>query len=189
MVESTAYFEAYRHILNRLQKIEEDPPLFKSYIVDCIPLESIPPPSYLMVKKLDKDDTCFDFSALDCSHSVNILDSHTWPHHEEVSLDKSQLAAVQMALTQEVSVIQGPPGTGKTYIGLKIVEILLQNKAKWDSSLKSPILIVYYTNHALDQFLEGILNFTEDGDTVNMVRIGGRCRNEAIQPYSLQVLV
>ena len=189
MVESTAYFEAYRHILNHLQQIEEDPPSFKSYIVDCMPLESIPPPSYLMVKKLDKEDTCFDFSALGCSHSVNILDSHTWPHHEEVNLDKSQLAAVQMALTQEVSVIQGPPGTGKTYIGLKIVEILLQNKAKWDSLLQSPILIVCYTNHALDQFLEGILNFTKDGDTVNMVRVGGRCRSEAIQPYSLQVLV
>ena len=189
MVESTAYFEAYRHILNRLQQIEEDPPSFKSYIVDCMPLESIPPPSYLMVKKLDKEDTCFDFSALGCSHSVNILDSHTWPHHEEVNLDKSQLAAVQMALTQEVSVIQGPPGTGKTYIGLKIVEILLQNKAKWDSLLQSPILIVCYTNHALDQFLEGILNFTKDGDTVNMVRVGSRCCSEAIQPYSLQVIV
>ena len=189
MVESTAYFEAYRHILNRLQLIEEDPPSFKSYIVDCRSLESIPSPSYLMVKKLDAEDSCFDFSALGCSHSVNILDSHTWPHHEEVSLDKSQLAAVQMALTQEISVIQGPPGTGKTYIGLKIVEILLQNKTKWDPLLQSPILIVCYTNHALDQFLEGILNFTKDGDTVNMVRVGGRCRSEAIQPYSLQVLV
>ena len=189
MVESTAYFEAYRHILNRLQQIEEDPPSFKSYIVDCRSLESVPSPSYLTVKKLDVEDSYFDFSALDCSHSVNILDSHTWPHHEEVSLDKSQLAAVQMALTQEISVIQGPPGTGKTYIGLKIVEILLQNKAKWDPLLQSPILVVCYTNHALDQFLEGILNFMKDGDTVNMVRVGGRCRSEAIQPYSLQVLV
>ena len=187
MVESTAYFEAYRHILNRLQLIEEDPPSFKSYIVDCRSLESIPSPSYL--KKLDEEDSCFDFSVLGCSHSVNVLGSRTWPHHEEVSLDKSQLAAVQMALTQEISVIQGPPGTGKTYIGLKIVEILLQNKAKWDPLLQSPILIVCYTNHALDQFLEGILNFTKDGDTINMVRVGGRCRSEAIQPYSLQVLV
>ena len=189
MVESTSYFEAYRHILNRLQHIEEDTPSFKSYIVDCRSLESIPSPSYLMVKEWDHEDSCFDFSALGCSHSVKILDSHTWPHHEEVSLDKSQLAAVQMALTQEISVIQGPPGTGKTYIGLKIVEILLQNKAKWDPFLQSPILVVCYTNHALDQFLEGILNFSKDGDAVSMVRVGGRCRSEAIQPYSLQVLV
>ena len=189
MVESTAYFEAYRHILSRLQHIEESPPSFKSYIVDCKSLESIPPPSYLTVNQSDKEASCFDFSALKCLHAVDILDSHTWPHHEEVSLDKSQLAAVHMALTQEVSVIQGPPGTGKTYIGLKIVEILLQNKSKWDPFLQSPILIVCYTNHALDQFLEGILDFSKDGDTVNMVRVGGRCRSEAIQPYNLQVLV
>jgi len=189
MVESTAYFEAYRHILNRLQHIEDDPPSFKSYIVDCKPLESIAPPSYLKLNKLDKEDSCFDFSALGCSHSVDILDFHTWPHHDEVSLDKSQLAAVQMALTQEMSIIQGPPGTGKTFIGLKIVEILLQNKAKWDPLLQSPILIVCYTNHALDQFLEGILNFTKEEDKINMVRIGGRCRSETIQPYGLQVLV
>ena len=189
MVESTAYFEAYRHILSRLQQIEEDPPSFKSYIVDCRSVESIPSPSYLTVKKLDKEDSCFDFSPLGCSHSVNVLDSRSWPHHEEIDLDKSQLVAVQMALTQEISIIQGPPGTGKTYIGLKIVEILLRNKVKWDQLLQSPILIVCYTNHALDQFLEGILNFTKDGDTVNMVRVGGRCRSETIQPYSLQVLV
>ena len=57
MVESTAYFEAYRHILNRLQQIEEDPPSFKSYIVDCKSLESVPSPSYLTVKKLDVEDS------------------------------------------------------------------------------------------------------------------------------------
>ena len=190
MVESTAYFEAYRHILTRLQSLEENPPSFKSYIVDCKPLEFYPPPSYLTVKDIeDKEDVCFDLSALGYPHSVNVLNPQDWPHFDEGSLDKSQLTAVRMALTQEISVIQGPPGTGKTYIGLKIVEILLHNKGKWDPFLQSPILIVCYTNHALDQFLEGILKFNKKGESVNMVRVGGRCRSEAIQPYNLQVLV
>jgi len=189
MVESTAYFEAYRHILSRLQNLEENPPSFRSYVVDCKPLESIPSPSYLTIKGIEDEDLYFDFSALGFPNSINVLNTRAWPHHNEGSLDKSQLDAVQMALTQEISVIQGPPGTGKTYIGLKIVEILLQNKTKWDLLQQSPILVVCYTNHALDQFLEGILKFTEEGDPINMVRIGGRCRSEAIQPYSLQVLV
>ena len=188
MVESTAYFEAYRHILNRLQNLEENPPSFKLYIVDCKPLEYIPPPSYLKDIE-DKQDVCFDLSALGYPHSVNVLNPQDWPDFDESSLDKSQLNAVRMALTQEMSVIQGPPGTGKTYIGLKIVEILLDNKSKWDPFLQSPILIVCYTNHALDQFLEGILKFNKEGESVNMVRVGGRCRSEAIQPYNLQVLV
>ena len=189
MVESTAYFEAYRHILTRLQNLEENPPSFKSYIVDCKPLEFIPPPSYLTVDIEDNQDVCFDLSALGYPRSVNVLNPKDWPDFDEGSLDKSQLTAVRMALTQEISVIQGPPGTGKTYIGLKIVEILLNNKSKWDPFLQSPILIVCYTNHALDQFLEGILKFNKEGESVNMVRVGGRCRSEAIQPYSLQVLV
>lgn len=46
--------------------------------------------------------------------------------------------------------IQGPPGTGKTFVALRIVEMLLLNRVS-----NRPILVVCYTNHALDQFLEG----------------------------------
>ncbi|XP_065913577.1 NFX1-type zinc finger-containing protein 1-like [Dysidea avara] len=194
MVESTAYFEACRHILKRLQMIVDDPPSFRAYIIDCKPQESIQPPSYL--KDTTNGNICFDLSALNSSasddnlSSVNVLDTHAWPHCDDVSLDKSQLAAVQMALTQELSVIQGPPGTGKTHIGLKIVDILLKNKEIWDPLQHSPILVVCYTNHALDQFLEGILKFAkEEGNSVKMARIGGRCRSEDIQPYTLQALL
>ena len=148
---------------------EKNPPSFKSYVVNRMPLESIPPPSYLMVKKLDKEGACFDFSALNCLHYVSIFDSHTWPH-QEVSLEKSKFAALQMALTEGVSypaVVEGEIGTGKTMC-LHIAQILLQNKANWDPLLQSPTLIVCYTNHALDQFLEETLNFTQDGNTVNV---------------------
>ena len=45
---------------------------------------------------------------------------------------------------------------GKTYVGLKIVQALLTNEPVWQISVqKFPILVVCYTNHALDQFLEG----------------------------------
>lgn len=41
-------------------------------------------------------------------------------------------------------------------MGLKIVQALLTNETVWQISLqKFPILVVCYTNHALDQFLEG----------------------------------
>ena len=181
MVESTAYFEAYRHILCRLQTFRTPPP-FKAYIVDCKPPSPLPPPSYLKGKQY----ACYDLTALEFRNPVQLLDSCAWPHHEEVNLDKSQLAAVQMALTQELSLIQGPPGTGKTYIGLKIVEILLQNKQIWDSNMTSPILVVCYTNHALDQFLEGILKFN---DKTNIIRIGGRSKCKELEPYMLRKIV
>lgn len=43
---------------------------------------------------------------------------------------------------------------GKTYVGLRIAQALLSNQDLWKED-KAPMLVVCYTNHALDQFLEG----------------------------------
>jgi superfamily II DNA or RNA helicase len=88
-------------------------------------------------------------------HRVEILDSSKHPAPEDLGLDSSQAAAFYAALTQKMTVIQGPPGTGKTYLGLRIVQTLLHNSKYWSPGLeRSPILVICYTNHALDQFLE-----------------------------------
>ena len=83
-----------------------------------------------------------------------------WPSCSSLALDQSQRRALHCALFKELAIIQGPPGTGKTYIGIKIVQYLLTNKHLWQTEPSSPILLVTYTNHALDQFLEGIMNLT-----------------------------
>ena len=76
MVESTAYFEAYRHILNCLQHIEEDlPVLYETYILGCKPQESIPFPSYLTTGDLLGAHISFDLSTLGCMQSINVLES------------------------------------------------------------------------------------------------------------------
>lgn len=113
-----------------------------------------------------------------------------WPSCDQTELDNSQMKGLQMALTQEIAVIQGPPGTGKTYIGLKIVEALLHNKDVWNTDGgRSPILVMCFTNHALDQFLEGILNspmYKEvEMDDINVVRIGGRSQSEKLAELNL----
>lgn len=69
-------------------------------------------------------------------------------------------------------------GTGKTYLGLKITETLIQNSEKWYQN--SPLLVVCYTNHALDQFLEGLLNVTS-----RIVRVGGQSKNEKIKALNI----
>lgn len=70
-------------------------------------------------------------------------------------------------------------GTGKTYIGLRIVETLLSNISKF------PILVVCYTNHALDQFLEGIQKFCGEHE---LIRIGGKSQSEAMQKLNLNTI-
>ena len=109
-------------------------------------------------------------------------DLPSWPSASDLGLDESQLKAVHSALTNKIALIQGPPGTGKTFIGLKITEVLLKNKHIWNSDRwrNCPIVVVCYTNHALDQFLEGILSFNK-----NLVRIGTRCKNEKVEKYQI----
>jgi len=198
MVESSSYFEAYRHVLRSLQQVTETNMPFQKYIVgerrgdidpfadeddeDTADLLISDSPRYLT------HTTTYDLTPLmkaDCitqGKSVAVR-SKLWPAGEAMDLDKSQLEAVKSALTSEVAVVQGPPGTGKTYIGLKIAEVLLLNDAVWNTS-KGPILVLCYTNHALDQFLEGIMNFHDQ----HIVRVGSRSKNEALAKYSLSNL-
>ncbi|KAH6622552.1 P-loop containing nucleoside triphosphate hydrolase protein [Chaetomium tenue] len=83
-----------------------------------------------------------------------------------VEVDDSQLNALLLALTSPVSLIQGPPGTGKSFIGAQIARCL------FEAGLR--ILVLSYTNHALDQFLEDLLNagIPDQG----IVRIGSKAK-------------
>ena len=75
----------------------------------------------------------------------------------------------------------GPPGCGKTFIGVKIVQLLLSLSPK----LEKPILLLTYKNHALDEFLKQMLEFCEEND---LVRIGGRSKEPALEPCNLQAV-
>ena len=48
--------------------------------------------------------------------------------------------------------------------------------------IEDPILVVCFTNHALDQFLEGILNFCPDG----IIRVGSRSSSELLENFNLK---
>ncbi|KAJ5203268.1 hypothetical protein N7449_005347 [Penicillium cf. viridicatum] len=82
-----------------------------------------------------------------------------------VTLDSSQLDSMLAGLTQRVSLIQGPPGTGKSFIGALLAKVLHDNT-------KDKILVMCYTNHALDQFLEDLLDIGIDPSDI--VRLGSK---------------
>ncbi|KAH7929198.1 P-loop containing nucleoside triphosphate hydrolase protein [Leucogyrophana mollusca] len=88
---------------------------------------------------------------------------------KSIRLDESQAASLLSALTQKVSLIQGPPGTGKSFIGALLAKIL-------HDCTTQTILVVCYTNHALDQFLEDLININIPSDS--MVRLGAKAKAE-----------
>ncbi|KAF8668071.1 P-loop containing nucleoside triphosphate hydrolase protein [Rhizoctonia solani] len=94
-------------------------------------------------------------------------------------MDHSQADAVVDSLTREVALIQGPPGTGKSYTGLELIRVLVKNQI-------APILLVAFTNHALDHMLTGIL---DANITTNIVRLGSRFSiDERLSKYSLSTV-
>ncbi|KAJ6576430.1 hypothetical protein DFH09DRAFT_1149320 [Mycena vulgaris] len=82
---------------------------------------------------------------------------------KSIILDGSQAASLLSALTQKVSLIQGPPGTGKSFIGALLAKALVDFTDK-------TILVVCYTNHALDQFLVDLVGIGIPSQ--NMIRLG-----------------
>ncbi|ROT36145.1 hypothetical protein SODALDRAFT_346215 [Sodiomyces alkalinus F11] len=96
-------------------------------------------------------------------------------------LDHGQCEGLIAALTREYALIQGPPGTGKSYVGVQLMRVLLHNKVK---AKLGPILVICYTNHALDQFLTHLLHF----GISKVIRIGGRSKSEELEGKNLRVV-
>lgn len=178
MVESEVYFEPYFNVLNALKNLNARNFPFEKYIINakCDPS----PPNYIAnnmdIYKINVTNTS---NRIPQSYTFHLL-GYDWPTPGQLYLDESQYTAFKAALTNEFIVIQGPPGTGKTYLGLRIAEALLANKTIWNYPA-SPILVVCYTNHALDQFLEGILPLTN-----NIIRVGGQSKNQNLAPFNLR---
>ena len=210
MAESATYFEAYKHNLTALQLVNDL--CFSQYIVECEDEIKSPAylrigeEKFYDLTMLDSEyvdeNTSLEEDLIENKdvkihekikavkrkrdrtlESVDILNERSWPGNAKLGLDDSQHRALKNALTHEFSMTQGPPGTGKTFIGLKVARALLANKAVWSAGEnKKALLVVSYTNHALDQFLCGIHSFFKGA----IVRIGGRSANEEMQQHGIK---
>ena len=142
--------------------------------------QQVAPPNYASQKKfkfnlrsivagedlmLSAKDSSFDFQRL----------------RDQSSLDDTQARALVGALTRSLALIQGPPGTGKSYTGVAIIKVLLDNRQR---AKLGPIICVCYTNHALDQLLEQLIQ----SEVTNVVRIGSRSKSTMLDRLNLRVL-
>ncbi|KAI9241316.1 MAG: hypothetical protein BYD32DRAFT_66872 [Podila humilis] len=193
LVESPgAYFGSYRPILKALQHIIPATLPFGKYLAPTIEEQAeiskiknfVDPPIYARAPTFQ-----YNLSVLlkgqECRLDVNSATSveratHTLQNNS--TLDDTQAKALVDTLCREVALINGPPGTGKTWIGVALMQVLLANKAQ---SNCGPILCICYTNHALDQFLEHLL----DKDIIEIVRVGARSKSERLEQYNLQALM
>ncbi|EPE34203.1 P-loop containing nucleoside triphosphate hydrolase [Glarea lozoyensis ATCC 20868] len=87
---------------------------------------------------------------------------------KRIELDETQAQSVINGLICPLTVIRGPPGTGKSFLGSFLVKLILKY-----TDLK--ILVVSFKNHALDDFLEELLNLGVNPQ--DMVRLGSKARS------------
>lgn len=192
MLECEAYFEAYKHNLKALQEItffdgEGCSPIGKYIVRGCGDVEV---PGYFKVAGDRGRQIVLAKTKKGVTLDAPANEPENWDAdliQEITGLDPDQYLAYKTALTSELSVIQGPPGTGKTHVGLQIVKTLLLNKepvGKLTPGVipKAPILVLCYTNHALDQFLEHLL---DNIDGLSIVRCGSQAKSEKLKQLSL----
>ena len=179
----------FKPILEHLQVMQLDGRLpFQEWILPSRIGDSsqqildIPPPAYarkanfrFSLKSIYRDGD--EGTLLDPNHISNKQNFKNIA--QRTSLDRGQYKALIAALTREFAFIQGPPGTGKSYLGVHLMKVLLDHKQV--ASL-GPIVVVCFTNHALDQFLEHLL---KDG-IKKIIRIGGQSKSALLKHHNLQ---
>ncbi|KIL84056.1 hypothetical protein FAVG1_12753 [Fusarium avenaceum] len=174
--------DSFKHSLLALQKMHEKPNLpFTNLLA---PKEgSSPDVDIELPQYATKPGFTFDLSCITNGNSPLFVDPRSPISPQALSLksslDLTQSAALLQTLTRGLSLIQGPPGTGKSYTGEKIIKVLLKSRQK---AKLGPILCVCYTNHALDQLLEHLL----DDGTERIIRIGSRSKSERLQALNLR---
>ncbi|ERS95412.1 hypothetical protein HMPREF1624_08290 [Sporothrix schenckii ATCC 58251] len=141
--------------------------------------KDVAPPKYAQ-----KPGFVFDMSSLTAANETLQHSIRRPLTSEEVCdktrLDRTQSVALLEALSRSLALVQGPPGTGKTFAGVEILKVLLHNQKKAELG---PIVIVCYTNHALDQILEHIL---DSGTPANILRMGGQSKSERLKNLNLR---
>ncbi|KAH7335672.1 hypothetical protein B0J17DRAFT_667287 [Rhizoctonia solani] len=185
LIEAPVFYEGIRPFLEALKADPERLP-FAQYLVHqseaelkqttiAAPLYSRTPGFSFELKDLFPASAAVDTLRLVPTNPDSVADARAQLIRRS-RLDPSQAEAVVDSLTREVSLIQGPPGTGKSYTGLELIRVLIKNQI-------SPILLVAFTNHALDHMLKGIL----DADiTKNIIRLGSRAAvDERLASFSL----
>lgn len=140
------------------------------------PAFSMRPGFHYSLRSLLRDDQSSEYQL----PGTNVKhDQHIQAVLSKSELDVTQQKAIQHALTHSMALIQGPPGTGKSYTGVKLIKALLENRS--DAKL-GPIICVCYTNHALDQLLESLVN----ANVEQIVRIGSRSKSEQLARVNLR---
>jgi hypothetical protein len=155
LIVGTATF-AYEPILERLKTIAELP--LEAQLIDH------EQPS-LDGPRASRLDTFLDGFKAALEGGLKIKIPSSLKLKKDIYLQDAQLKSFIHGLSSDLALIQGPPGTGKSFLGAIILLTILR-------LTNSRVLVLSYTNHALDQFLEDLMDIGVSSDQI--VRLGSK---------------
>ncbi|KAI0628064.1 hypothetical protein C8Q77DRAFT_1068619 [Trametes polyzona] len=177
LVDNSVMFESVRPFLEKIQSIEPTQIPFARYIAPGGPIGHVDvlPPKYARVPAFRFKLQCLarkgqQINDLDVLNPTSISRAREQLKARSV-LDPSQADAVVDTLTREVSLIQG-------YTAKEILRVLFASRIR-------PIVVIAFTNHALDHMLTSVLDAKI---TDKVVRLGTRSTDERIAQYTLDKL-
>lgn len=131
MLESVVFFEPYRAVLQVLQQFTYETFPMMDYFLGLEKNQLLP--------RYIENVTSYSLRGVgdELLSITNLRDCALWPSPEKLGLDDKQHVALQAALTSRISLIQGPPGTGKTFLALRILRSLLDNKNLWHGKMEA----------------------------------------------------
>ncbi|KAK8883662.1 hypothetical protein M9Y10_042759 [Tritrichomonas musculus] len=174
MFEPTSCWPAVQPVLQRLLKMNEV--TFPSYFLRKIIKLDFSDNSMPETNKIKTDILMLDRPAVRDRHPYEKMASENWAFDRYspiqmsnlLRVDHEQYRALRYALTHNLTLVNGAPGTGKTHFAREYLRVMNE------LAHPKPIVVVTYTNHALDSILEGVLPFI---DSEKLIRWGGPMRS------------
>ena len=130
MLECDYFYEPYRAMMEAYQDMTEDNVPLKDFLLGWNKTAGVP--GYLEPNNnISAGHYSIPLASGDPAVVSNVMDLSTWPSSKALGVNEIQRKALHAAATRRVALIQGPPGTGKTFVGRRIIQLLLANKRLW----------------------------------------------------------
>ena len=170
---SPTFYRAYQPVLRSLQSMRDGVVNFRDELVDVNADRATKHDDSLIGRCTTLDGSIIYSDMRSVMPAGDLASRLERGDLANTTLDASQVRALHHVLTNRLAIVQGPPGTGKTFIGVRLVRLLLSMKAHDGTPLcNGPILVLTYKNHALDDFLMDCLKPDVAGPD-GVARVGG----------------
>lgn len=177
MFESTSSWSVTQPVLQAIKLMSQ--PTFPPHLIDPIlklNYKNVKTETDVMVNEAVLKKNSSSSHMVKCDGKWDLDSYPDRKKDSDLKVDHEQYIALKHSIPYDLTLVNGAPGTGKTHFARELLRVLV-TKEKVE-----PIIVITFTNHALDSFLEGVVKSRENPDGFikpsQFTRYGGPPRTE-----------